>query len=231
MKCHNFLFFTISVLLSLALVHKSMSSDSDVKGSIGGDWKGKIYWVLYGDGRIVQANYDGSNRSFFVETGEYPAALVIDVENKFLYWTNSGQEQSTALKGKIRRCQIDNCSSTITTIIEQGKTVTPVRLSLDRVNGYIYWSDSNRGMVQRSNLDGLNVETVLIFKDKFNVAPYGCEFDEETGDLYWYEKNGNRIGRINLANIQLPYTPKESDYIVTEQLNGLVILKLTNVEI
>jgi hypothetical protein len=52
------------------------------------------------------------------------------------------------------------------------------------------------------------------------VAPYGCEIDEENGVLYWSERNSNRIGHVNLANLKMPYTPKESDYIVTEELNG-----------
>jgi hypothetical protein len=161
MKCHKVIFFTIAVLLSLAFAQKSMSSDSDVKGSIGEDWKGKIYWALWGEDKIAQANHDGTNRKFFVKTGKYPDALIVDVENGFMYWTNMGQVEGTALIGSIQRCQMDNCPNTIVTIVAQGKTATPKQLALDKVNGYIYWSDRDRDLLQRSKLDAQTLKPFL----------------------------------------------------------------------
>ena len=224
MKCHKVIFFTIAVLLSLAFAQKSMSSDSDVKGSIGEDWKGKIYWALWGEDKIAQANHDGTNRKFFVKTGKYPDALIVDVKNGFMYWTNMGQMQGTALVGSIQRCQMDNCPNTIVTIVAQGKTATPKQLTLDKMNGYIYWSDRDRGLVQRSKLDVSKVETILVL-ETFS-EPVGCEIDEENGVLYWSEKKNNRIGRIKLDNLKLPYEPKKSDYIVTEGLTGPCEIKI-----
>ena len=226
MNCHKSQFFTIVVLLSLALVQKSMSSDSDVKGSVGEDWKGKIYWAIWGEDKIAQANYDGSNRKIFVETGSFPDALIVNVKNGFMYWTNMGQSKGTALIGSIQRCQMDNCPNTIVTIVDEGKTATPKQLALDKVNGFIYWTDRDRDLVQRSKLDGSNVETVLIFKGPNGAAPVGCAIDEENNFLYWSEKNTNRIGRIKLANLKLPYQPKKSDYMVTEGLSGPCEIKI-----
>ena len=145
-----------------------------------------------------------------------------------MYWTNGGQTESKALDGSIQRCQINNCSNTVTTIVDEGKTDEPVQLTLDRVNGYIYWSDRARDLVQRSKLDGSKVETVLVLKaeNKSWLQPTGCEIDEEGGVLYWAEKSTNRIGRVELANLKLPYTPKESDYIVTENLNAIHEIKI-----
>lgn len=217
MKCHKGLFFISAVLLSLL---PFLSIMSNVKGSDGEDWKGKIYWANFGRDKIGQANYDGSDRTFFVETGSSPTGVFVDVKNGFMYWTNMGGYHTKALDGSIQRCQMDNCSSTTITIVGKGKTATPGQLTLDGVNGYIYWSDHKRDLVLRSKLDGSNVETVLIFKGKMRVEPYGCEIDEENGVLYWSERNSNRIGHVNLANLKMPYTPKESDYIVTEELNG-----------
>ena len=210
------------ILLSLAsfiliLAHAAAAETIDLSGE---DWKGKIYWANYGSGKIAQANYDGSDRTFFVETGSGPSGVFVDVKNGFMYWTNLGGHHSKALDGSIQRCQMDNCSSTTITIVGKGKTATPGQLTLDGVNGYIYWSDFKRDLVLRSKLDGSNIETVLIFKDKISVSPFGCEIDEEDGVLYWSERNSNRIGRVNLPNLKMPYTPKESDYIVTEELNG-----------
>jgi DNA-binding beta-propeller fold protein YncE len=212
----------VFILLSLAsfiliLVHATATDTIDSSGE---DWKSKIYWANYGSNKIAQANYDGSDRTFFVDTGSGPNGIFVDVKNGFMYWTNYGGHVSKALDGSIQRCQMDNCSSTTITIVGKGKTATPGQLTLDGVNGYIYWSDSNRDLVLRSKLDSLNVETVLILKDKTGVEPYGCEIDEENGVLYWSERNSNRIGRVNIVNLKMPYTPKESDYIVTEDLNG-----------
>ena len=82
--------------------------------------------------------------------------------------------------------------NTVVTIVERGKTSTPKQLTLDKVNGYIYWSSRNGGLVQRSKLDGSNVETILVLETY--AAPVGCVIDEENGVLYWSEKNYNRIG-------------------------------------
>ena len=224
MNCNKVLFLTIAVLLSLALVQKSMSSDSDVKSSTGEDWKGKIYWAVLGRNKIVQANYDGSDRKLFVETGNLPDALIVDVKNGFMYWTNMGQSEGTALNGSIQRCRMDNCPNTVVTIVERGETATPKQLTLDKVNGYIYWSSRDRGLVQRSKLDGSNVETILVLETY--AAPVGCVIDEENGVLYWSEKNYDRIGRIKLANLKFPYEPKKSDYIVTEGLNDPCEIKI-----
>ncbi len=194
----------------------------------GEDWKGKIYWAIWGGGEIAQTNCDGSNRTSLVKTGHHPRGLIIDAKNGFMYWTNGGQAESKALDGSIQRCQMNNCSNTVKTIVEEGKTAEPIQLTLDKVNGYIYWSDRARDLVQRSKLDGSNVETVLALKDenKSMIQPTGCEIDEESGILYWAEKSTNRIGRVELANLKLPYTPKKSDYIVTEDLNGPVTIKI-----
>ena len=216
------------ILLSLAsfiliLVYATAEETIDLSGE---DWKGKIYWANYGNNKIAQANYDGSDRTFFVETGSSPNGVFVDVKNGFMYWTILGGHGTKVLDGSIQRCQMDNCSSTIITIVGKGKTAAPGQLTLDGGNGYIYWSDWKRNIVLRSKLDGSNVETVLIFKDKMSVAPYGCEIDEENGVLYWSERNSNRIGRVNLANLKMPYTPKGSDYIVTEELNGPCEIKI-----
>ena len=87
MKCHKGLFFISAVLLSLL---PFLSIMSNVKGSDGEDWKGKIYWANYGGDKIAQANYDGSDRTFFVETGSGPNGVFVDVKNGFMYWTNYG---------------------------------------------------------------------------------------------------------------------------------------------
>ncbi len=194
----------------------------------GEDWKGKIYWTIYGGGEIAQANFDGSNRTSLVKTGHHPKGLIIDAKNGFMYWTNGGQAESKALDGSIQKCQINNCSNTVKTIVGEGKTAEPIQLTLDKVNGYIYWSDSARDLVQRSKLDGSNVETVLVLKaeNRSWLQPTGCEIDEESGVLYWAEKSTNRIGRVELANLKLPYTPKKSDYIVIEGLNAPAEIKI-----
>jgi hypothetical protein len=214
----------VKSLLALILSITLLACEANVIA--GEDWKGKIYWVVWGADKIFQANYDGSNRTFFVKTGRYPDAVIVDVKNGFMYWTNMGQEAGTRLKGSIQRCQMNDCPNTVITIVDKGKTATPKQLTLDRVNGYLYWSDRDRDLVQRSKLDGSNVEAVLILKDKIKAAPVGCEIDEENGILYWSEKNSNRIGRIKLANLKLPYKPKESDYIVNEGLDGPCEIKI-----
>lgn len=217
MKINKCLFLVRAVLLIL-LPFLMITPNS--KGSDREDWKGKIYWAHYGRDKIAQANHDGSKRTFFADTGSSPVGVFVDVKNGFMYWTNLGGYHIGALDGSIQRCRMDNCPDTTITIVDKGKTATPSQLTLDGVNGYIYWSDYGRDMVLRSKYDGSNVETVLIFKNKSRVLPTGCDIDEENGILYWSERNSGRIGRIKLTDIKMPYTPQESDYIVTEGLNA-----------
>ena len=192
----------------------------------GENWKGKIYWTIWGENKIVQANYDGSNRMLFARTDKYPIALIVDEKKGIMYWANNGRPwRIPGIKGSIQRCQMEDCLNTTITIVEPRKIVLPYGLTLDGVNGYLYWSDREKDLVQRSKLDGSDIETVLVLRDERKlpvqpVQPEGCKIDEENGVLYWSEKNANRIGRIKLANLRLPYSPKESDYIVTKGLDS-----------
>ena len=220
MKTNKCLFQISAVLLILV---PFLTITPNARGSDREDWKGKIYWVHYGREKIAQANHDGSNRTFFADTGSNPVGVSVDVKNGFMYWSNLGvnnRPYTKALDGSIQRCQMDNCPGTTITIVDKGKTASPFQLTIDGVNRYIYWTDGGRDMVLRSKYDGSNVETVLIFKNKSMVFPIGCYIDEENGILYWSERNSDRIGRNKLSDIKMPYTPQESDYIVTEGLNG-----------
>jgi len=231
MNRHNSFFFKKALLLSAAILYILLAAgyisgyawaDDDVKAAGGMDenWRGKIYWAIWGEKRIAQADYNGTNRKIFARTGSGPDGLVVDLKSGIMYWTNMGVREDETLDGSIQQCRMEDCLNTTLTIVEPGKTATPKQLALDRVNGYIYWSDRDRNLVQRSRLDGSAVETVIILKDKSRIAPVGCEIDEEDSVLYWSEKDSNRIGRIRLTEVELPYEPEITDYIVTHGLNG-----------
>lgn len=191
-----------------------------------GDWRGKIYWANIFHNKIFQANPDGSDRVTFAKTATWPDAVVVDEKSGMMYWTNMGDMEGTALNGTIQRCQMDNCIDTTTTIVDKNNTATPKQLSLDRINGYIYWADRDRDLIQRCALEGTNVETVLILEDESELKPVGCEIDEEDNILYWSEKDSHRIGRVNLSKISLPYVPQEKDYIVTSNVKGPTEIKI-----
>ena len=172
MKTNKCLFQISAVLLILV---PFLTITPNARGSDREDWKGKIYWVHYGREKIAQANHDGSNRTFFADTGSNPVGVSVDVKNGFMYWSNLGvnnRPYTKALDGSIQRCQMDNCPGTTITIVDKGKTASPFQLTLDGVNRYIYWADGGRDMVLRSKYDGSNVETVLIFKNKSMVFPH-----------------------------------------------------------
>ena len=194
-----------------------------------GDWRGKIYWANLTDNKIYQANPDGSNVIAFAKTGTWPDSVVVDEKSELMYWTNMGDVEGTSLNGTIQMCQMDNCYDSTVTIVDKGNTATPKQLSLDRVNGYIYWADRDRELIQRCRLDGSNVETVLVLKDKSKIAPVGCEIDGQDNILYWSEKDTNRIGRIELGKIELSYNPQEKDYIVLSGLNGPTEIKVDKI--
>ena len=209
--------FTV-LWIHLCLVLMLIILSSGCEKSVKGERRGKIYWANLFNNRIYQASPDGSNLKTFAKTGTWPDAVVVDEKNELMYWTNMGDVEGTALNGSIQKCQMDNCIDSTITIVKKGNTATPKQLSLDRVNGYIYWADRDRNLIQRCRLDGSAVEDILILKDKSKVEPVGCEVDEQDNILYWSEKATGRIGRVELTHLEIPYTPQGKNYIV---LSGL----------
>src|SRR6476646_10077597 len=172
---------------------------------------GRIFFLDAAGGRVLSANYDGSDlKTILVEgAGKLPDGLAVDITAGHLYWTNMGNP--TANDGSIHRCDLDGRN--MTTIIPPGGTFTPKQLQIAKATGKLYWCDREGMRVMRANLDGSQVET-LVQTGPANERPgrdltkwcVGITVDPKRGQIYWTQKGPDDagLGRIFRANIEIP---------------------------
>lgn len=111
-----------------------------------------------------------------------------------IYWTSNGIGDH-----KIVRSDLDG--SNIEEFLTQ---VGPIALTIDPVNGKLYWTGSNDVTfflgVQRINLDGTNAEE-LVSRD-FDQIQYGIALDLTGGKMYWTQADfASLLGEIRRANL------------------------------
>jgi hypothetical protein len=177
---------------------------------------GRLFILDLSGGRILSANSDGSDLKTLVSEGRHlPDGVVVDVDNRQLYWTNMGNPSRN--DGSIIRADLDG--GNITTIVPEGATFTPKQLQLDKQNGKLYWSDREGMRVMRANLDGSNVETLIETghgeADRRDARNWcvGIALDIGAGKLYWTQKGPDNagVGRIFRANLEIPRGQSSAD--------------------
>ena len=57
--------------------------------------------------------------------------------------------------------RLDGDGSNLATLVNLGSNSRPRGITIDPVNGHLYWNDWGTGLTQRSNLDGSNVVTII----------------------------------------------------------------------
>uniref|UniRef100_A0A8D2LBK3 Prolow-density lipoprotein receptor-related protein 1 n=1 Tax=Varanus komodoensis TaxID=61221 RepID=A0A8D2LBK3_VARKO len=118
------------------------------------DWVGgNLYWCDKGRDTIEVSKLNGAYRTVLVNSGlREPRALVVDVRNGYLYWTDWGDH---SLIGKI------GMDGTNRSIIVDTKITWPNGLTLDYINSRIYWADAREDYIEFASLDGSNRHIVL----------------------------------------------------------------------
>lgn len=171
--------------------------------------RGRVFFLDVSGGRIESINPDGSDRRLVVEgLKRIPDGIQVDVEAKYIYWTNMGNP--VANDGSIQRADLDG--GNLTTLVPQGGTFTPKQLKLDRLNGKLYWCDREGMRVMRANLDGSNVETLVETgrgeEDRKDQTKWcvGIAVDAGQGHVYWTQKGPDKggKGRLFRAGLDLP---------------------------
>lgn len=170
----------------------------------------KIFWVSSGD--IYIADLNGGNIRKFIETANASVIdIIVDAENRMLYWTESGA---------IRRINTDGTQQQdlVTTDVDD-----PNYLTLDPDAGKMYWVnggfDSDR--IKWANLDGSENIDLITGLDQ----PLDLSFNSRAGKIYWREggffvtilKRSNRDGSgietviEDGSGIQSYYVSEKSD--------------------
>lgn len=143
--------------------------------------EGKIYWAgnYLPNGRIQRANLDGSNQEVLAETGlQGPGDVMLDLENRKLYWVDAGE---------IYRSDLDG------TNIENPIGSLALTLALDPVRGKLYWTGVGLN-IMRSDLDGGNIEAIVALSSRFKSP---LAIDPSGRKIYWID-GGDVIRRANL---------------------------------
>ena len=171
----------------------------------------KIYWTdagsvedvfivgkTIGTAKIQRANLDGSNIETLVSELEAPArlvAIVLDVDEGKIYWTNNDRGATLPGRAKIQRANLDG--SNIETLV--ARLIGPFGIALDVDGGKIYWTGTHG--IQRANLDGSNIKTLVT--NDFRVASLGIALDVAEGRMYWtdMEEYAPGTGNVQRANL------------------------------
>ena len=153
---------------------------------------GKMYLACTSPGMICSANLNGSGVKNITPTDITElAGVAVDPSAGYLYWTVTEYGGSV-----IKRANLDG-SNPITLI---GGLSSPEGISLDLVNGKIYWTDYNLGTVKRANLNGTGVQTIETNGGR------GVAVDPQHNKIYWAgygKQTGIWEANLNGTNPQL----------------------------
>ena len=111
-----------------------------------------LIWADQGTSIIHTANADGTDVQNLITLPFSPIDVKVNSVDNKIYWTSFGDD------GSIQRANLDG--SNVEDIIATGLSM-PWGLTIDNVNGKIYWTDVIADKIQRANLDGSNVEDVI----------------------------------------------------------------------
>jgi sugar lactone lactonase YvrE len=169
---------------------------------------GRLFILDLSGGRIFSVNTNGFDLRVIVTDCRHPDGIVVDVESKYIYWTDMGVPNLN--DGCIERADLDGGNRTI--IVPQGATFTPKQLYLDKKNGKLYWCDREGMRVMRSNLDGSDIETLVQTgrgeSDRHDATKWcvGITVDVERKQMYWTQKGPDKAGkgRIFRASTEIP---------------------------
>uniref|UniRef100_A0A8C6B9V0 Low-density lipoprotein receptor-related protein 2 n=1 Tax=Monodon monoceros TaxID=40151 RepID=A0A8C6B9V0_MONMO len=157
-----------------------------------------IYW-LENPGEIHRVKTDGTNRTVFVPLSSLGAStsLALDWLSRNLYYTNRGTQsiKVLTLRGDVRYGK--------TLITNDGTNLGvgfPVGITIDPVNGKLYWSDrgTDSGIppkIASANMDGTSRKT-LFTGSLDNVAFITLDIEEQK--LYWAVSSTGVIEKGNV---------------------------------
>ena len=164
-----------------------IKSNIDVSDGIAIDWiHDLLYWTDTGMNTVMVSNLDGSKRATVVSTDlDEPRGIALDPKNGYMYITDWGSDNP-----KIERIAMDGSSRQIIT----DDVIWPNSISIDYVDGRIFWIDGKKHMIQSADLDGSNLRTVV--HNAVQVAhPFALSVFED--EIYWTDWSSDAIRKAH----------------------------------
>ncbi|KAM4836633.1 prolow-density lipoprotein receptor-related protein 1-like [Thomomys bottae] len=116
--------------------------------SVSLDWfTGQLYWTS-SSARVIWAGLsDGRGYVKVLEKDVVPEQLVLFPEKKYLYWVNQGEEGVRTLEA----AGMDGSDRKVLAVVTAEK---PLGLTLDHLNGRLYWISGYKKSVETVKVDG-----------------------------------------------------------------------------
>ncbi|XP_025082136.1 low-density lipoprotein receptor-related protein 5-like [Pomacea canaliculata] len=131
---------------------------------------GRVYWSDIEDETIRSAKLDGSDAQLVhsISQGGSLWGLSLDSVSRLLFYADHGNKV-------IGMISLDTNSHQI---VVDSDIDYPIDIELDKHNGVLYWSDSNKVTIERCNYDGSDRET-LVSASRHLEGPNGLALDIE----------------------------------------------------
>jgi hypothetical protein len=170
--------------------------------------------------------FDGSTaRTLVADLAEMPDGIVVDQQNRHIYWTNMGKRDSGEFSGEptfftrngsIERIDFDGRNRH--TVVPRGTFTTGKQLTADFSEKKLYWCDREGMQVLRCDLDGSNIEALVVTgagDETLDARNHcvGIAVDTDERIIYWTQKGPPDAGqgRILRAPIDIPRGRTASD--------------------
>ncbi|XP_007909403.1 very low-density lipoprotein receptor isoform X2 [Callorhinchus milii] len=180
-----------------SIFSKSIGGNTeDVTQTIGGlqtvsgiavDWiYNHVYWTDSGAKTIELITLDGLKRkTIFSENLVEPAAVVVDPDSGFLYWSDVGKPT------KIEKAGMNGVGRRILVNIGVEK---PAGIALDTIKRRLYWVESDLNELLYTDLNGRQ-STRVFHSEKHLANPFGLAVFEDR--VYWTEQTNKAVYSAN----------------------------------
>lgn len=158
---------------------------------------GHVYWTDFHQG-VIRGNLDGTGYTVLggSPAAAYYTALALDRLRNHIYFADPTQN------GRLFRMNMDGGNR-----IEVAGNLAAEdwrfnAMTIDALNGYIYYPDAGTHEIKRMNLDGSNQIPLLI---DLGLMPYGIALGPNDM-MYWVGGSGQRVGAAatdGLSNVNL----------------------------
>jgi hypothetical protein len=169
----------------------------------------KLYYTDAGYGRVGEFSYGGvySHRFITWENDTKPRGVVLDSNNRILYWT----DWQDSFPG-IYRSHVANFNNK--TAIVTGGLVWPNALAIDFSVSLMYWGDAYLDKIERSNLDGTERTTLLV-----EASAHYYAFALDPTFIYFTDWNFNYIRKMNRVTLETSFDSR----VLFGRANGITV--------
>jgi hypothetical protein len=142
---------------------------------------GMAYWSDAHNGSIWRSSGPGGQHELVVPNAGTPWGIAVDPLNRHVYWGDT--DGGTARK--ISRANYDGSGQVVVLsedVVQGGGTQFVQGLSVDAVNGYLYYTEGNTRTIRRVRTDGGGEEAIV--QGRWN-GPIDVKLDVANGYMYW----------------------------------------------